>query len=220
MAMKKKFLGLAMASAIALPATSVYAYNVKDVDGKKVLNMDSTETGEVTIPVEGTVTKKDGTKPEKIEVELPTTMAFTVDPQGAIAPTKYTVTNNSDTSAIEISVGAFQGGLGSSNGAENGIQVLSKDDFETKKGNDQYNGLYRNQVALVLTKIDAQSEDNIVDLGSSTGDRVIGKVPAGKRSANFWLMGKGGTKESTYLNESGANQDFTLTFSIKKTEIN
>ena len=82
MAMKKKFLGLAMAAAIALPATSAYAAPVVIEDatkGTKTLQMDINETSDVTVPVTGSVTDKNGNLPQRIEVVLPSKMAFTVD---------------------------------------------------------------------------------------------------------------------------------------------
>ena len=85
MAMKKKFLGLALA------ATSVYAAN-----DTQSIEMGKNDTKNVTVPVSGTIRNKQGQAPEgRIEVELPTKMAFTVDQDGNLPSTTYTVQNKS-----------------------------------------------------------------------------------------------------------------------------
>ena len=95
MAMKKKFLGLAMAAAIALPASSAYAAN-NTLTG----NLNDTLTQDVK--VSGSVKNNQGVAPAgKIEVELPTTMSFTVDQAGTFQGVNYQVKNNS---AVPISV--------------------------------------------------------------------------------------------------------------------
>ena len=78
MAMKKKFLGLAMAAMVALPATSVYANTTKE--GYGTVEFDDKRTHSHSVKVTGEVKTADGTAAAgKITVELPTAMAFMVD---------------------------------------------------------------------------------------------------------------------------------------------
>ncbi len=226
MAMKKKFLGLAMAAMVALPSTGVYAANITNTtavnDTTQSLEMDATDTGEVTVPVTGTVENKNGQKPQKIEVLLPSKMAFTVDKDGNFLETEYTIENNSDNVDINLSVGGFKGGLNNSNGSGNGIQVVSKDGLT----NDTKTNYFRNQVSLVLTNTD-EDGDKEVDLGKYSQlnevKKALGKIGAGK-STKVKLTGIAGTKDSrnlglaegTDVDSKGAQDDFQLVFSIKK----
>lgn len=222
MAMKKKFLGLALAAAVALPATSVYAApNVTEVDDKKVLNMEATDTGNVTVPVTGTVKKADGSLPEgKIEVELPTAMAFIVDQTGGVTETEYTISNNSKNVDIKLSVDSFTGGFSGSDGSGDGIKIMSGTDLtEGTKG--QY---YRNQVSLKLTKTDGVDTIDLGKVNKLTGTaKELGKIDAGTHT-KLKLKGIAGTKESsqaslpsgTDVDSKGAEQEFSLVFSIKK----
>ena len=91
MAMKKKFLGLAMAAAIALPASSAYAAN-----NDTTLIFDDTDSRNHQVKVTGSITKDDGAAPAgKIQVELPTTMSFTVNQNGNFKSADYIVNNKS-----------------------------------------------------------------------------------------------------------------------------
>lgn len=224
MAMKKKFLGLAIAAAIAIPATSVYATpNVTEVDDKKVLNMEATDTGKVTVPVTGTVKKSDGSLPEgKIEVELPTAMAFIVDQSGGVTETEYTISNKSNNVDIELSVDSFTGGFSGSNGSGDGIKIMTGEELtEGNKGEH-----YRNQVSLTLTKTDGI---DTLDLGKvnklTEAEKVLGKIDAGTHT-KLKLNGRAGSKDSseagltegTDVDAKGAEQEFSLVFSIKKAQ--
>jgi hypothetical protein len=222
MAMKKKFLGLALAAAVALPATSVYAApNVTEVDDKKVLNMEATDTGNVTVPVTGTVKKSDGSLPEgKIEVELPTAMAFIVDQNGGVTETEYTISNNSKNVDIKLSVDSFTGGFSGSDGSGDGIKIMTEDALTE----DNKNQHYRNQVSLTLTKTNGV---DTLDLGNvnklTETEKVLGKIDAGTHT-KLKLKGRAGSKASTGaslpagtdVDTKGAQQEFSLVFSIKK----
>ncbi len=88
MTMKKRFLGLALAAMVAVPATTAYASNRVTIQGQEGRPL----TQEVT--VNGTVNTNTGLAPEgKIEVELPTTLSFTVDKNGSVQGANYEVTN-------------------------------------------------------------------------------------------------------------------------------
>lgn len=222
MAMKKKFLGLALAAAVALPATSVYAApNVTEVDDKKVLNMEATDTGKVTVPVTGTVKKDDGSLPEgKIEVELPTAMAFIVDQDGGVTETEYTISNNSNNVDIKLSVDSFTGGFSGSNGSGDGIKIMTGEELTE----DNKNQHYRNQVSLTLTKTDGVDKLDLGKVNKLTGTaKELGKIDAGTHT-KLKLKGIAGTKDSseahlpegTDVDKKGAEQEFSLVFSIKK----
>ena len=226
MAMKKKFLGLALAAAVALPATGVYAYDVNpSADGKKqLLEMDKDETGEVTIPINGIVENKQGQVPDRIEVELPSKMSFVVDPNGNLPSTKYTIKNNSANVDIQLAVSSFKGGTtNTGDGSTGGIQLLSKSNFTGSGGAD---AKYRNQISLELSKIDASQ--SAIDLGDfrqlDPDAKKLGRINA-QGTADLWLRGKAGTKASTGadsantqtdVDSKGAQEDFELVFSISK----
>lgn len=228
MAMKKKFLGLALAAAVALPATGVYAYDVNpSTDGKKqLLEMDKDETGEVTIPINGKVENKQGQVSGRIEVELPSKMAFVVQPDGTLPSTKYTIKNNSSDVNIQLAVSSFKGGKAITDGSTGGIQLLPKNNFNGANANDKY----RNQISLELSKIDAS--EPAIDLGdfanATPDERKLGRIDA-QDTADIWLRGTAGTKDSAKLDESsleadkktdvdskGAQENFELVFSISK----
>lgn len=223
MAMKKKFLGLALAAAVALPATGVYAYDVNpSTDGKKqLLEMDKDETGEVTIPINGSVENKQGQVSGRIEVELPSKMAFVVQADGTLPSTKYTIKNNSSDVNIQLAVSSFTGGKNIDNGSTGGIQLLPKADFSggtTTK--------YRNQVSLELTKVNpTEGAIDLGNFGQLTPDaKKLGRIDA-QGTADIWLKGTAGTKPSTDspsqatqtdVDSKGAQENFELVFSISK----
>ena len=97
MAMKKKFLGLAMAAMVALPAAA-YADTFQWNEG---------DTKDVEVTVSGSVKSSTGIAPQgKLEVELPVSMDFSVDQNGTFTGTSYNVTNRSQ-SNVAVSVANF-----------------------------------------------------------------------------------------------------------------
>ena len=107
MAMKKKFLGLAMAAMVALPAAA-YA--------DTTVQWDEGGTKDVEVTVSGSVKSSTGIAPQgKLEVELPVSMDFSVDQNGTFVGTSYKVTNRSKSDVV-LSVANFtetnkQGGI-------------------------------------------------------------------------------------------------------------
>lgn len=120
MAMKKKFLGLAMAAMVALPAAA-YA---------DTFRWDEGQPQNVDVTVTGSVKSSTGIAPQgKLEVELPVSMEFSVDQNGTFNGTSYNVTNKSQ-SNIGVSVANF-----SETNAQGGINILpisSKDTIAAK----------------------------------------------------------------------------------------
>ena len=216
MAMKKKFLGLALAAAVALPATTAYAAN----DTQSV-EMGKNDTQNVTVPISGTIRNHQGQAPEgRIEVELPTKMAFTVDEDGNLPSTTYTIQNRSQEVAIDVSVATFSGGSTATEGGSDGIKLHQSG---TVTGHREEK--YRNEVELKLTN--AQDASKSVDLGnfqniSDENQKLLATVKSGQTNS-IVLSGVAGTKDSnqvgsgnTDVDSKGANEEFNLVFSIKK----
>ncbi len=76
----------------------------RSLQTKSTLNGSDTKSLTQSVKVTGTVTKKDGSAPDgKIEVELPTTMSFSVDQKGNFSAGDFKVTNHSSTD-IQVSI--------------------------------------------------------------------------------------------------------------------
>lgn len=214
MAMKKKFLGLALAAAVALPATSAYAAN-----DTQSIEMGKNDTQNVTVPVSGSIRNKAGQAPEgRIEVELPTKMAFTVDEDGNLPNTTYTIQNRSKDISIDVSVASFSGGSTATEGGSDGIKLHPSN---TVTGHREER--YRNEIELKLT-----NEDNSknIDLGNfktlDETQKQLATVDSGETNS-IVLSGVAGKKDSnqvgsgnTDVDSKGANEEFNLVFSIKK----
>ena len=218
MAMKKKFLGLALAAAVALPATTAYAAN----DTQSV-EMGKNDTQNVTVPISGTIRNHQGQAPEgRIEVELPTKMAFTVDEDGNLPSTTYTIQNRSQDVSIDVSVASFSGGSTATAGGSDGIK-LHQSGTVTGHREDKY----RNEIELKLTN--AQDALKSVDLGgfkniSDENQKLLATVKSGQTNS-IVLSGVAGKKLSNDasshstqedVDSKGATEDFNLVFSIKK----
>ena len=198
MAMKKKFLGLALAAAVALPATSAYA-NTTTITGN------DTETLTHDVTVSGTVRKSNGEAPAgKLEVELPTTMAFTVDEEGNFNGANYKVTNRSAV-GIRLSVAEFRetdpnGGI--TLNQVSGFNPADKDRANIAMSLD--GNVDGNFTSVDLSQVTAGTEEDVLDVGASD---------AGILS----LSGVAGTKkDNDSVENNGAKEDFTLVFKVKK----
>lgn len=203
MTMKKRFLGLALATAIALPATSVHAA------GTTIINGNNTQVLDHNVQVSGSVSNKQGTAPAgKIQVELPTTMAFTVDQSSNfIAPT-YTVKNQSS-EEIRVAVSEFR--EGNKNG---GITLENLSSFNPANADRSHMGISLNgNVSGVSTSVDLSqvnsNGDDILDVkangsGVLTLTGVVGNQPSSSSG--------GGVDVDT----NGVQEDFTLVFKIRK----
>ena len=214
MAMKKKFLGLALAAAVALPATTAYAAN----DTQSV-EMGKNDTQNVTVPISGTIRNHQGQAPEgRIEVELPTKMAFTVDQDGNLPSTTYTIQNRSQDVSIDVSVASFSGGSTATAGGSDGIK-LHQSGTVTGHREDKY----RNEIELKLTN--AKDSSKNIDLGNfkslNESQRLLATVASGETNS-IVLSGVAGKKTSddvsgdSTVDSKGATEDFNLVFSIKK----
>lgn len=198
MAMKKKFLGLALAAAVALPATTAYA-NTTTITGN------DTETLTHDVTVSGTVRKSNGEAPAgKLEVELPTTMAFTVDEEGNFNGANYKVTNRSAV-GIRLSVAEFR--ETDSNGGITLNQVSGFNPADKDRANIAMSldgNVDGNATSVDLSQVTAGTEREVLDVGA-------------KDAGILRLSGEAGTKkDNSDLESNGAKEDFTLVFKVKK----
>lgn len=201
MAMKKKFLGLAMAAMVALPASSAYAApNV-------IMGENDTQTHSVT--VSGAVKSSTGQLPEgRIEVELPTAMAFTVHEDSSLTAPTYSVKNTGSV-GVKVEVANFQKTSGD-------ITVKDKTTFDSTK-----NSLDRSNIYLQLNG-NVKGNAKKVDLGNlanlnSQGDRDILTVAPGTDGV-IQLSGAAGEDKTsgTSVESNGASGEFSLIFKIQK----
>lgn len=197
MTMKKRFLGLALAAMVAVPATTAYANTITGPDTSPLTQ---------NVKVSGTVKKKDGTAPEgKIEVELPTTLSFTVDQKGNVRGADYSVTNNSS-KAVIVAVQSFTDTTGDEN-------ITVKKSGEVQPGTDK-----RSIVALSLVGTPVPGSDNAttVDLKAitpNTGDDILGVQPGA--TSTMTLNGIAGTQDDSTVDANGVSDEFNLVFNIR-----
>lgn len=195
MAMKKKFLGLALAITMALPMGTAFADTIGG-------DLNDTLTPEVKIT--GSVKNSTGQAPAgRLEVELPTTMSFTVDQDGNFKGVDYKVTNNSSV-GITVGVSQFKEG----NPAENGGIIL-----QTK--NKEIASMTRENVKLVLMGDGTSHVDLANQSEISSGTPLLTIKPSGvgvmKLTGDAGKVKNGGAAET-----NGVKEDFTLIFEIKK----
>lgn len=199
MAMKKKFLGLAMAAMVALPAAA-YADTVQWNEG---------DTKDVEVTVSGSVKSSTGIAPQgKLEVELPVSMDFSVDQNGTFTGTSYNVTNRSQ-SKVAVSVANF-----TEQNKQGGITILPTSAQSTidEKGRDNVimaligdNNQYIDLGAFNKST-DPAKELLVVDENNGVGTIHLNGV-AGKRQ----ITTNGNVSDTT-----GVAETFKLVFQIKK----
>ena len=208
MAMKKKFLGLAMAAMVAMPATSVYAFNANG----DTLTGNNTETMTQDVTVTGEVKSNQGTVAQgRLEVILPTSLAFSVDQEGNFTNVNYSVTNNSQC-AVTVGVQQFSE---TNKKDDEGIVLKNKDeDMSTLARNNV-------QMALVGDNGDTGSK-RYVDLGDASTQSLatpkeILDVPSNQTKVIQLLgnAGKNKSADSTKV-QNGTTETFTVVFAVKK----
>ena len=220
MAMKKKFLALAMAAAVAFPG-GAYASNLNNTietpsaDGttKRVESVNAQESIGSTITVNGTVNDKNN-KNGKIQVEIPTAMLFTVTADSEVIGNNYQVKNLGDND-IEVSVSAF--------GVKNGdMDIVPEDLLKTDRQKPDSYTYDRTDVALTLNgNVDGQPKS--VDLGKvATGatmtaeEKIITKVAGGGNGMQTITLSGIAGKGQSDIADAGTSGEFTLSFLIKK----
>lgn len=211
MAMKKKFLGLALATMVAMPATGVYAAG--NTGNTQTITGTDTSTLTHTVPVTGSVTKSNGLAADgQITVELPTAMAFAVNEKGEFSGATYGVSNQSGC-GIDIFVSQFET-------TKSGITLKTEEELApTERGN-----LDRSNVSLVLKGSESNGRQTKVDLAKiangTTNEESAKKVLniGAAAQGSMALTGTAGTKpsENNNVDQKGATGEFNLVFSIKK----
>lgn len=211
MAMKKKFLGLALAAAVALPATGVYANGTTSNGATHNLIQSASpqdQSVETTIPVNGEVLNSEN-KSGKIQVEIPTAMAFAVKSDSKIEGTQYEV-RNLGADSIDISVASFTKSTGN-------IDIHTATEIsDDAAGGTTYT---RKDVSLILNG-SANDGKKSVDLGKinqgQMSENKVATIPANSNQT-ITLTGTAGTKTDQNLNKSGTDGSFNLSFRISKT---
>ena len=208
MEMKKKFLGLALATMVAMPATGVYAFNANG----DTLTGNDTETMTQNVTVTGEVKSNQGTVAAgRLEVVLPTSMAFSVDQNGNFTNVDYSVTNNSP-SAITVGVQQFSE---TNTKTDEGIVLKNKDtDMSVLARNNV-------QMALVGDNGDTGSK-RYVDLGDASTQSLatpkeILDVPSNQTKV-IQLLGNAGKNKDldSATVQKGTTETFTVVFAVKK----
>lgn len=202
--MKKKLLTLVLAATMMVGTAVTASATSQTVDFTAASGSTTSD-----VVIDGTIVKGDGSAPAgKIQVEVPTQMAFLVDKAGAIAPTSYTVENKSD-SQIKVSVENFK----------KRTTVNSKITLKAK--GTSMDGLDRSNIQLYLV---GDSASKIVDLGgfSSTANNELATIAA-KGMATITLEGdagktKDGSSSPTHIDTTGASEQFDMVFKIAKVD--
>ena len=209
MAMKKRFLGLAMAAMVAMPASSAYAWTASG----DTLTGNNTDTMTQTVTVTGDIKSSQGTVAQgRLEVILPTTMAFSIDQSGNFTDVAYKVTNNS---LEAISVGVQQFRKTKTNGG-----MTLKDKNVTS---DEMNNLTRDNVQMALVGDNGSgTTPRYVDLGESGTQNLQITKPLidveSKKTGIIQLLGNAGKKADSEKPElqNGITEQFTIVFEVKK----
>lgn len=199
MSMKKKFLALALAGAVAMPVVANASNNVQY--GTAGGNATQTHTSDLI--VNGTVDRKDGTAAAgRIQVELPTQMSFSVDKAGTFTgPSNFEI-RNTGSEAVKVDVIKFIEG-----DASGGIEIVSESDLSNPSSKT------RDKVSIVLN-----SSNKKVDLNEAKTNvkTLCDRIPGQGREV-ISIAGKAGTNISTStstIETQGANEEFTVKFQI------
>ena len=199
MAMKKKFLGLALAGAMTLSASSAYAagatQQITVPDGSSVTQ---------DVDVEGIIRGNDGSLPAgRIEVVVPTSMEFTVDQNGNfIAASNYSVENKSSES-VKVELASF-----TETNPSGGITV--KGESDPILPSDE-----RSVVKLSLVGNETSLDGiTLTHDGITTPKPLLTVQPNGV--SGIVLDGEAGQQNLDPQDAKGITEKFTVTFKISK----
>ena len=164
---------------------------------RDIVSGNDTEILDANVKVTGTVTKADGTAPAgKIQVEVPTNLAFSVDQAGNFKAPTFTIKNSSSVNVL-VSVGSFK-------------ETQSNDGITVQPRTKDLTSLDRSNIHLYL------SGDNIVDLGEAiTTEKHLAEVQAAN-TKSIQLLGEAGKASDVTVDASGVSEEFDLVFKIKK----
>ena len=164
-----------------------------------ILNGDDTQTLIQKVEITGAVTQSDGSLPEgRLEVEVPTSMSFTVDQKGNFSAPNYTVRNYSSV-PISVYLSDFRETI--PNGGIN-VKMIAEDITSQDRSN----------VHLALVG----NEDKYIDLGEKINNpkEILTLQPSCSYSVQ--LLGESGKNSSEDIDKNGISEEFTILFTIKK----
>ena len=164
-----------------------------------ILNGDDTQTLIQKVEITGAVTQSDGSLPEgRLEVEIPTSMSFTVDQKGNFSAPNYTVRNYSSV-PISVYLSDFRETI--PNGGIN-VKMIAEDITSQDRSN----------VHLALVG----NEDKYIDLGEKINNpkEILTLQPSCSYSVQ--LLGESGKNSSEDIDKNGISEEFTILFTIKK----
>lgn len=201
MSMKKKFLALALAGAVAMPVVANAS-----VQGANVTGLDNApQYGQVDIT--GKVDTSTGQAAQgQISVELPTNMGFTVDRDGHVITADngaYTVTNRGQ-APVDIYVSSF-----TETDLQGGISIVDADQLTTQSTTRYHRG----QVSLTLKG----NTGSIANLGKLTSEVKIFDSLANQ--GTMVLTGVAGTTNNNEIDTKGASETFKVKFKITKEDL-
>lgn len=212
--MKKKVLTTAAALAMLAPTMTSFASSTL-VGQNQTHSENENNSINATVGVGGEVRNKNNVAPAgKIEVSLPSTLSFVVNPDGTVqTPTAITVTNNSASANIVVSVAGF-----SDSTPDDGtnITVMNYDTLSSNLSSKD-----RSYVGLKLGGTYGGQQQSVNLEHDKVSPTPILNVTA-QQTANLTLQGIAGTKELgttgsyTGVDETGTSDNFTITFQIKK----
>ena len=218
MAMKKKFLGLALATMVAMPATGVYAAG-STTTTQNSQTITSTNVGDTEasadVEVNGEVLTQ-ANESGKIQVEIPTAMTFAVTANSKIEGPRYEI-NNLGADEIEVSVSSFTQSDGNMT-----IHTADEITADSQSGSSSAN-LNRSHVSLILNG-NSKGNAKTVDLGkvangelSLDSQKQVATI-ASKTKQTITLTGAAGIKTDETIDKSGTSGNFNLSFKIKKVQ--
>lgn len=164
-----------------------------------IINASDTESLNHKVQMSGIVSKSDGSIPEgKIQVELPTTMSFTVNQNGNFKSADYIV-NNKSSIDISISVVEFR-------------SATNNNTIKVKPINEDISKLDRSNLHLALVG----NNNRYVDLGDYSNISKEILTVKSSSSGMIQLRGESGKASEINVDKNGASDEFTLIFKIKK----
>lgn len=189
--MKKKLLSLLMAGAV-VAGSSVQAF-------AQTYQAAESQTIDANVTVTGTVDNAKGIAPAgKIQVEVPTTLTFTVDKDGQFDAARYTISNKSQ-SSIQVLVGSFK-----ESKIGGGIELV--------RHGDSLDAEDRSHVKMAL--VGNEGYVDLADVATKANSPI--SIIAGGDTDNIQLLGAAGKQSGGAVDKDGATEDFELVFKIKK----
>ncbi|MDY3002630.1 MAG: hypothetical protein SOR73_13295 [Romboutsia timonensis] len=151
------------------------------------------------IDVTGIVNKSDGSLPDgKIEIELPTSISFSVNAKGELISGVYTIKNNSNV-GVSLSVSKF-------------VDTTSNKGITIRPIGESLSNLDRSNLHLALIG----DNNKYADLGKVIDKpiEILNLKPLD--SSTIFLRGEAGKVSGGDIDKNGASDKFTLVFRISK----